>query len=801
MVFIHHYKYFLLGLVLLYCSTITLAQTPLFTIKGLAVDSKDKPIDVGNLLVLNPTDSSLIKGTYIMDGFFELEGLSKNSFLLRLTALGYSDTTVLINNDEQKTILDLGKFTLMANNNLATITVEATVPTFKAVRGKVIVNVEKSMLSTSGTALDVLHKSPKIIVNSKDEVTMFGKGAPLLLLNGLPVTAQELKTIPSSEIKEVEIIKNPSARYNADGRSVVNIITKSQNLEGYNGQATLYLTQARYFRAFGSLSFNYKKDKWSFGTSYSYNYRKTWDSNKYIRTYPTTGLDTMTMNNDIESVYSIPNNHYYKVNVGFRPDSVSQLGLQYRGSYSDRSKVVDNNNSVLLNNNNFNSISSTTNGSYQTLNNSANLNYSRTLDTLDSEIFAAVQYSGYTQNGLDNIFQRQMMPVDTLNNNFQNSNDNLINIITAQVDFKKGFANGILYEAGAKNSFIFNDSKIAFREQNSIGEWVTDTSYSSGYNYHENVLAFYTQASWEIKKWFFEAGVRAEWTKMEGFGKKTRSQLVNKDYWHFFPTVSITYNILENLSTSVGYSTSIKRPSFQDLNPFVDFIDQYSSDVGNPNLIPAYTHSAWWDLTFMEMASIEFEFSRTLNYMDIFIDKQGNNFYITTKNYDIVDQYSVGLNIPYENKWWTTYNAFGLNYTNLQYSKGDNFLTYSKPLFYLYLYNAFRIPKVFNVEITFQYVTGGAEGYFDFEPFYQLGASIERKFLDGKLSVRLSVEDILYSYREKGKSLVNQFDIKYTNLYDTRYVRLAVSYNFGKLKAKNIKDRTVDGSERGRIKN
>ena len=148
-------------------------------------------------------------------------------------------------------------------------------------------------------------------------------------------------------------------------------------------------------------------------------------------------------------------------------------------------------------------------------------------------------------------------------------------------------------------------------------------------------MGFYTQVNWENKKWFAEAGVRAEWTTLQGFSKVDGSQILGRNYWHVFPTASLSYNIMEDLETSISYTTSIERPSFGDLNPFVDFIDQYSTETGNPYLVPAYTHSAEWALTYMEMASLEFEFARTFNHMDIFIDKTGDNFNIITKNYNI----------------------------------------------------------------------------------------------------------------------------------------------------------------------
>lgn len=794
-------KYPILLLTVLFCGwfqQLFAQNKELFTLKGQLIDAQQATIEVGNVLVLSASDSSLLKGTYILDGVFELEGLEDARFLLQMTALGYQDTTFLVENAPFQAVLDLGTIALATNNTLKTVTVESTVPTFKSERGKIIVNVERSMLSASGSALDVLRRSPKVLVNSQDQVQVFGKGAPILLLDGQPVTEQELKNIPSSEIKEVEIIKNPSAKYDAAGRAVINIITRNQNLEGYNGQAFLNLGVGRFYTGMANLSLNYRKKKWSIGGSYAFRYRKTWNSNSYLRAY-LNGLDTIRMNNHIETLPTSPQQHFYRLKVGYQIDSSSQIGLQYRGAYRQRLYEVNNVNTITENNAPLNTITARSNGNNRMFNNSLNLNYTKDIDTLGSNIFAAAQYSQYSVNSLDEINQTQVEPQGTTVDDFRNGSLSNIHLVNAQVDYVKGFKGGIQLEMGLRNAFVSNQSNISFTERLASGEWETDPNLSNGYAYEENVAAAYAQANWEKGKWFFEAGVRAEWALLQGRSPNTQQTLLERNYWHVFPNATISYDILEDLETSLSYTTSINRPDFDDLNPFVDFIDQYSVVVGNPYLIPAYNHSAEWALTYLEMASLEVEFTRTYNQVDMFIDKKGDNFNITTRNYDQVDQWNISLNLPYENKWWTTYNAFGFSYTQLQYDRGDAVLNYSRPMFYAYSYNAFRIPKIVNLEVTFQYVSGGAEGYFEFKPFYTLGASLERKFLDDKLSVRLSFDDILYSYVERGNALVTAFDIDYTNLYDTRYVRLALRYNFGELKAPGLKDRSVNKAEMQRI--
>lgn len=787
--------YLLAGLL---CSSALYAQD-LFTLKGTLQDANQAPIAAGNVLILSSSDSALLKGTYVLDGTYELEGLQERPFLLKFTALGYQDTTFLVTETPSNGILTLGPIGLEDANNLETVTVTSTVPTFKIKGGKVIVNVERSMLENSGTALDVLQRSPRVLVNANDEVQVFGKGSPVLLLDGQPTTVQELKSLPSNEIKEVEIVRNPSARYDAAGRAVINIITKRQGLEGYNGQAGLHLSHGRYFYGYGGLRLNYKKGKWSVGGSYWLSHQNKWSSNQYERLYNNDNEAPMRMFNQIEARHFTPHQHFYRFKIGFRPDSVSTVGFQYRGSAGNSGAELSNTNLVEHNGQAFNSVKAQTQNTGNRMTNSFNLNYDRTLDTLGSDLFIAGQYSSYTLNNSDDIRQIQAMPSDTQFNHYLNNSQTAIHLLNGQIDHTQQWTNHLQLESGAKGAAIFNQSLISFSEKDTFGKWQTNPNLTNSYRYNEVIIGAYTQLTYDHKKWYAQAGARGEWASMQGFEPSTNNQLLSRQYWHIFPTATLQYRFAKDWMTGIHYSTSIQRPSFGDLNPFVDFVDQYTIVRGNPYLVPAYTHSLEWSLSYLEMASLEVELARTFQKVDLFIQKEGDVFNIITKNYDQVDQLNISLNLPYENKWWTTYNALGFSYTALDFDRGNNLLSYGRPMFYVYSYNAFRIPKVATIEATFQYVSAGAEGYFSFKPFSQLGFSISRKFLNDKLSIRLNFQDVYFGYREQGNSLISSMDIAYRNLYDTRYVRLSMTYNFGQLKSTGLKDRSVNKSEAGRI--
>ena len=216
-----------------------------YVITGKIIDTENKLIEIGNVILLNPKDSSIIKGELFMSGQFRISSISDDEILLKITSVGYQDNLQLFKRTNTDTLVDIGIITLKINNNLKQVEVISKLPLFERDGEKVKVNVENSVLSSAGTVLDVLKKSPTVMIDNSDNVSIFGKGNAVIYIDGQQIASNDiLKTISSTEIKEIEIIANPSAKYDAAGKAVINISTKKNNLEGYNGniiQNTLYV--------------------------------------------------------------------------------------------------------------------------------------------------------------------------------------------------------------------------------------------------------------------------------------------------------------------------------------------------------------------------------------------------------------------------------------------------------------------------------------------------------------------------------------------------------------------------------
>ena len=266
-------------LTLLVCFSFQFSFGQNFSIQGTVSDANQQPIELGNIILLSIKDSSIIKGDVFLSGQFKISGISENKILLKITSLGFEDYFQSINKNETDTLIDIGVVQLKTNTNLKEVEVVSKLPLFERDGERVKVNVENSVLSNAGTILDVLKKSPTVMIDNNDNVAVFGKGNAIIYLDGqLIASADILKTISSTEIKEIEIISNPSAKYDASGKAVINIITKKNNLEGYNGNLIHNTLYGKNLFTYSGLRFNYKRKKWSTFISYGFPHGKDWSS-------------------------------------------------------------------------------------------------------------------------------------------------------------------------------------------------------------------------------------------------------------------------------------------------------------------------------------------------------------------------------------------------------------------------------------------------------------------------------------------------------------------------------------------
>jgi len=775
------------------------SQHPI-TITGQVQDSSGAAIAFGTFVLLDPSDSTIIKGVDIWEGKIELKGVESEQVLIRISVFGYNTyykQTTLTPNDQSEA--DLGIIQLEAlSGDLNTVEVVYRKPPFERSPGKLIVNVEESMLSDRGTLRDLLRSTPNVIVKSDNEVVVVGKGSAIIYLDGQRIMSLDmLSSISSNDVSRIEVIENPSARYDAEGRAVIEIITIQGTYDGYEGSLGVRGMKRTESQMAYWGRFRFQKKWFTTYVGAGQYTGRLYEDETYYRTIKTTS--PIYMENDVLRITDHQFDSWVWMDNDFRIDSNSTIFLNYAFSRNKYEVDVDNENEIYEDSVYQGVISSRTINRPSSFSHNISTGYSRVLDTLGSDFRIAAQYTNFDFSALGDITQTASFASDQ-NDFFRSTSNSGIQVFIGQADFTKKYSDKFNFAAGLKNSYVTNESGIDL--QRSIGsDWESDSSYYNQFDYAENVMAAYLESSGALGKLDYQMGVRYEWTETDGNSFTAGNGIINRSYHNVFPNVQLDYNFTPDLVLGLSYVNRIQRPKFQDLDPFVEFIDSLTSFRGNPNLLPAVSHNAELSLIYMEYASISFSYTRAINpiYLSVIQNPGTNTFSAIQDNIQSADMYNIGIVLPYELSWWTTFNSFAYTFNTFEIDEGSTIVVNNKPTLYVSLWNEFRIPKVCDIEISYEYTVPGAQGFFTLQPMHYFFAGVSRRFMKDALSVRFNVFDVFRQYTERGESNMPTFDVSYRSWADSRSFMLTLEWSFGKLRQREMTEMFIDGDTQERL--
>ena len=772
-----------------------------YTITAQVVDDQSKPIELGNVLLLNPQDSSLLKGAIFMDGKIQVDKISTTSFLLNITALGYEDFFQQINNSKQITPLDLGKLTL-SNQLLVGVEVVAQQKVFEQRGTDLIVNVANTSLQEAGTALDVLQNSPKVFVSRGGQISVIGKGAALIYLNGQQISStQILSSLSSNDIKKVEIIENPSAKYDAAGNAVINIITKSKTLEGYKIGLLQRAGKGKFYRSYFQANTYYKVDKLLLQASYG------------IRPWQWGGRNRQTRTNQVNTTFSEIDNYFVQKNKRLDHDynfrstyqfsSNLQLNLQYTGAAVTGDQEADNLRTALSDEVADFTIDGKIIGLYDQISNTVNLSLQNMLDTLGSNFQLVGQFATYDfdRKGRNQQLFTKENTTTPINRKSVNQND--IRIYSFQADYKKVFNKKWTLENGLKNAYVTNNSSLKFEGEDPEGTYFEIPQFSNNFAYSENILAAYSQVNWQGKQMKFTAGLRSEWTQTEGSSTNTGTeQAYDRSYFNLFPSASISQTFNDKLTASIDYGYRINRPLFQDLNPHVLFVDSLVSLKGNPNLVPEYSHAITTNINWGNW-NLNLNYIYTKNKINqIFRSQDIENseaISFVKENLRHTTLYSAALFRPINFKKYSAYFTVGTFYDDHQVPDTDNLLVNNKWGYYVQINQSLQLPWSFKLAANYSYTSSRVDGVYIDNPISYLNLSLSRKFFNNQLTTTLWGNDVFDKFKFTGISNFNRMYMTYLSELDFHYIRLSLNWNFGKLGTNNFGGKQISKSELNRI--
>lgn len=796
--------------VLLLCfafSFATFAQNAI-TITAVIADSKGNLLE-GDVLAMSAKDMNLLKGNLIAKGQLQLQlsrvEIPTNEFLLKIICLGFADTTLLVKTSPTINSYDFGTITVKESSiALAAVEVVAKPPIFKKNDEGTVMNVANTVLASSVSTSELLARSPSVIV-SGNTLQLFGKGEALIYLNGKQIAFERLASIPVNLIKEVQIITNPSAKYDARGRGVINIITKEDNTQGLLGVLTQNFTAARHYINTTALNLSYRTGKFVMSADGSLLSGTDWFNNTLSSQANYNG-DVYTNYNYYEANNRQPYVANYKFGFGYEINKKSDISLQYDGLIGLREQAMATNARIVTPRNEPIFIKTFNNGIMTNKNNSLNINYNYKLDTLGSTLFVGGQYNFFNTITYDQIAEDIAKGnAEAQKNHRINDGKNDISLFTMQVDVVKKLKKNRRFEFGAKYSSVVNDGTVAFMSRKEGSEtWVSFPQFSNSFLYNEKIPAGYIQYAGNFSdKFNFSLGLRAETSIIQGLSRKLNKTVLDTTYLNLFPNLKLNYQFSEHLSMNATYSRRINRPQYQNIDPFVWYQDSLTSFQGNTKLTAELVNSYEATL-FYKAFSLKFGYAHSDNVLRavLITGNTGlNSFIFTIANLQKFRQYSATLELPFDTKYWSSYNSINFNLNQFFDDRPEFKMSMPvTPMWYFYLYQQFKIPNIINIDLIGEYTSSQSDAITSRDPLYQVSVGVSRAFLQNKLNVRLVSNDIFRTQQWSGERAFGNIYATYNQRFNTHFTRLTVSYKFGKLKASGYKNKAVNEEQYNRIK-
>ena len=612
------------------------------------------------------------------DGRFVFESIGTGTYLISASSVGHLNSYTKPFDYNSGSSIYLNNITLSSQSkDLKEVSVVGRKPFIEQKADRMVVNVDAPPANAGSSAMDILEKSPGVSVDKDGNISLKGKQGVTIMIDNKPTylsatdLANYLKSLPSSAIDQLEIMTNPSAKYDAAGNSgIINIKTKKNKAKGFNGSVTLTHTQGVYPKPAGSLNLNYRTGKANFFLNAGYT---RWE-----------GFQTLDINRKYLDINSkaITSIFSQESNMKFTNPSLNlKLGMDY---YINKNTTVGFVFSGFKNNEDVQSVSniflkdpnqvtdsivyspSTNNSTWK--NGSVNLNFRHQFDSAGKELTADIDFMEYN-SGSDQYFNNITYNPDWTMRGQTILTGNLpsdIKIYSFKSDYSHPFKHELKLEVGIKSSYVSTDNTANYFNIVN-GSSSVDTGKSNRFAYHENINAAYLNLNKQLKKWSFQAGLRAENTNYSGhqfgnnFTVKNNDSSFQRSYLSIFPTVYISYQASEKNQFVLNYGRRIDRPAYQDLNPFLFFLDQYTYQAGNPYLQPQFTQNIELSHTYNSFLTTTLNYSFTKDFFSETFEQSGHATIV--RNGNIGQRQNAGLAISAQitvRKWWTA-----IVYTNV----------------------------------------------------------------------------------------------------------------------------------------
>lgn len=736
-------------------------------------------------------------------GDFSLSAV-KGDYTLEVEVIGYEDWSKVITLIDSRILEDI--LLNQSTEQLNEVVVKSRKKLFVREQDRLVFNVENSVAASGGNALDALRVAPGVNVG-QDAISMIGRGASRVMIDGriLQLSGAELvnflNSIVASDIKKIEIITTPPAKYEAAGSGgLINIVYKKGVRNSWKNSTTFTYNQNTYNFYTLANNFLYNKDKVKLSMSINGNLGATRQIEEFVTKYPTGPWDTK-----IEGKHQT-DNLSGRLSFDYGLSENTTIGAQYLGNFprpDSEDKAITN---ISNNANRLDSIFSSFGTNDNQVNSHLyNLHLVTRLDTLGRNISFDLDYFDYDNELKRDYVVNTLTPEEEfirLNQTAINTSDQAIDNFSAKVDLEHPLKS-VNLSYGAKVSFIRTDNElISLNRIDGTPEF--DPNLSNEFEYQEDVQALYINGSKKISdKWRVQAGLRLENTITEGFSR-TLDQTNTNDYLKLFPSFYLSYQQNEDNSYSFNYGRRIRRPSFRILNPFRTFTNSNTFSEGNPFIQPSFTDSFDFNYTFKEVLTTNLFFNITQDgFGTIFTADPENNIQaFIRRNYYTGLQGGIGEIYSFnEISWWQSQTqAYILGYKS-ELDDDINVEPKNSFQFYMDTYNTFSLTDNTKLQVDFFYSSAYQDRLSDYGATYSLDFGVKQAFLNNDLQLSLYVSDIFDTGSNNNiVSEVDGVEVVFGSNYSRRFFRFSMSYNFGNKKI-NVRDRGFGNDDERRRTN
>lgn len=804
-----------------------LLQSSYAQVSGKIINKDALGVAGANVQLLNVNDSNLIKATITdNDGNYQFEQIAPGNYSAKVSAATYEPLIIPTFSIVELQQKDLGTQVLVnKTKDLQEITVRTQKPLVQQTAEGVVINPVTSVLTKGSNALQVLERSPGIVVNKRDNsIEMNGKSGVMVMLNGKPIRMSEsqlldlLAGMNGDDITSIELLITPGAKYDAEGSAgIINIVLKKNRLRGTSGNTTASAGYA--LRSKATAGFNlahntadinlYSTYSFSHNTAYSSMYVDSWQQMSFLGgSIHAVGIDT---------TYVTQNNHNATVGIDAKLDSKTSVGASviYGNSHSFGSTNTHLGYNVLpdslLQYNGRNSGSGSWNNVVGSIY-AGRLLKSTSKLSLNADYLHFSNNRPYEVNGTfvnkhgDNAGNGQALAAPA-QKGFAKTN---ISVMVGKADYSSELSKNKKLEAGIKSTFTQSSSYSGF-ESLVNGTWTTDPQAVNNIKMNEAIAAAYLSFNTQLNpSTNLTAGLRYEYSYSNMNDPKTGQKIVNRKLSSLFPSLFFTKKINDNGELQFSYTKRIARPSYNDLASYLGYSDPTAVITGNPFLQPTITHNIRLGYQY-KTYSASLLFSRDINAIarwQLLESPQHDMLFVTPQNISWQNNITLQTNLPFTiNNWWTMSYSFtgGLRQYKVTYSK-QPFI--NKYVGYSFTYSQqFKLPRKFLLELSGGYNNRVFNGTQKVEGIVRVNTGIKKELKNNLGSLQLSVTDILG--REKydiryGSVTREAFDIQnnvVVNTETTRFplIRLAYSRSFGGNKNSTVRKAGV-GDEQERIR-